>query len=607
MGRTVRLGSLDVVLPGAASAFVVAALAFSSGGYFPSDQGLLTFAFALVALVAALLVHEVSVDRRSAILVGALAAFGAWTLASVAWSSTATWPALEAERVLLYVTAAAALALVVTRERVASLLAGIAAGITMVACYALATRLFPARIGGAYDTSSGYQLSAPIGYWNALGLLLVMGLLLALGFGLRAEAALRVPAGAALVPLSVALYYTFSRGSAAALLVGIVALLALRPDALPSVCALLLAPVVTVAFATRPEALTHAGASLASAQAAGERLAGVLVVLAVLAAMAAWIHPRITSRLTVAISLGRRAVLVIVLGMVVVAAGATVRAGGPESVVLGGVGAFRQEPPSAAGKLDRRLLSISGHGRADYWSVAGEMVGRSPILGEGAGGFERRWMQERAAPHAARDAHNLYLEMLAELGPLGLALLLAALAVPIAAIGAARRSVLGAAAAAAYCAFLVHAAVDWDWEIPVLVLTVVASGIALLVLAASVRGLPRMRLRRWPVVVALAVVMSVSLVVSAGNRAVADAARSLERGDAAHAESAARRARTWAPWSHEPWQLLGEAQLAARQDLQARASLRQAIRRAPDEWRLWFDLAIVSKGAERRAAITRAR
>jgi len=39
----------------------------------------------------------------------------------------------------------------------------------------------------------------------------------------------------------------------------------------------------------------------------------------------------------------------------------------------------------------------------------------------------------------------------------------------------------------------------------------------------------------------------------------------------------------------------------------ARGNLRQAIRRAPEEWRLWFDLAIVSEGAEARRAITRAR
>ena len=57
----------------------------------------------------------------------------------------------------------------------------------------------------------------------------------------------------------------------------------------------------------------------------------------------------------------------------------------------------------------------------------------------------------------------------------------------------------------------------------------------------------------------------------------------------------------------EPWQLLGEAQLAERKDKEARRSLAEAIRRAPKEWRLWFDLAIVSEGPAARVAITRTR
>jgi len=88
---------------------------------------------------------------------------------------------------------------------------------------------------------------------------------------------------------------------------------------------------------------------------------------------------------------------------------------------------------------------------------------------------------------------------------------------------------------------------------------------------------------------------------------VAEAAAALERGDTTAAESAARRAHTWAPWSHEPWQLLGEAQLAERHDAAARISLERAIRRAPEEWRPWFDLAIVTDGPRREEAVTRAR
>jgi predicted Zn-dependent protease len=55
-----------------------------------------------------------------------------------------------------------------------------------------------------------------------------------------------------------------------------------------------------------------------------------------------------------------------------------------------------------------------------------------------------------------------------------------------------------------------------------------------------------------------------------------------------------------------PWQLLGEAQTALRKPDEARVSLRVAIRRDPASWEAWYDLAVVSHGAERRAAADKA-
>jgi O-antigen ligase len=593
---------------GIAAALAVVTLAFSSGGYFPSDHGLLAFAFALVAFVAVLVLDDLAIDRRSVVLVGGLVGFALWQLLSILWSPTATWPVLEAERTLIYVVAGASLVLVVTRERVVPLVAGIVAGVSVVAVYALATRLFPGRIGGPYDPSAGYQLAEPIGYWNALGLLLAMGLLLALGLALEGTRPARGVVGALLVPISVALYFTFSRGALVALAVGVIVFLVLRSRALASLVVTVAAPGVAVLLASRATALTRSGEPLAAAQDQGSRLAIAVVVLSAVGAAAALAQPRLAARATLRWSSGRRLALVscfLVLGALV--AVSTIRAGGPASVVTSGLDAFTADAPSDTGALDRRLLSVSGHGRADYWRVAVRMVGRDPLLGAGGGGFERRWMQERPAAHNARDAHNIYLETLAELGPVGLSLLLVVLAVPLLAVREARSSPLGPAAAAAFVAFLVHAAVDWDWELPLLVLTALACGVALVAMARTREPIRLTAMRRALLVAPLVCVLAVALVANVGNRAVAEAAAALERGDTVHAESAAERARTWAPWSHEPWELLGEAQLAAREDAAARHSLREAIRRAPEEWRLWFDLAIVSRGPRRAEAITRAR
>ena len=92
----------------------------------------------------------------------------------------------------------------------------------------------------------------------------------------------------------------------------------------------------------------------------------------------------------------------------------------------------RRSPPASQQGAPDRLLSTSTSFRSDYWRVAGRMVRDDPVLGAGAGGFERTWLRERPALLFVRDAHDLYLETLAELGAVGLALLLVALLAPLA-------------------------------------------------------------------------------------------------------------------------------------------------------------------------------
>jgi O-antigen ligase len=133
--------------------------------------------------------------------------------------------------------------------------------------------------------------------------------------------------------------------------------------------------------------------------------------------------------------------------------------------------------------------------RRAYWDAAASDVARHPWLGSGAGSFGAVWSDASTRPRGPRaflpalDAHNLYLETLAETGPLGLALLLAALAAPFAALRHDARPASIAVPAAAYGAFLVHAGLDWDWEVPVVTLTGLACASAL-VIAARVESEP---------------------------------------------------------------------------------------------------------------------
>jgi hypothetical protein len=577
------------------------ALGFSSGGYFPSDWGLLLLAATLVCLAGLLISERPSLARLDAALVGALFSLAAWQVLSVSWSPGADAPVLEAQRTLVYCVAAAAVLLLLTRDTVSALLAGVAGGVVVVSLYALLTRLFPGGIGDSAEAVAGLRLDEPFGYANALGILAVLAILLLAGLTLESP---RTEAGAAgsasLVPLATVLWLTLSRGAIVALAAGAVVLVLLahdRAQALAAVLVLAVFPALAILLAVHSD-LTEQARSLAEAEARGRTLAWQLALLLVAAAATGALAPRLARRLA--------PMAVAVTGTVLAAVVAVVLIHGPIRLAERASESFRAPPPVTQQDLNRRLLTLSGSWRADYWRVAWRMVEREPLLGEGGGSFERWWLQGRPVASYARDAHSLYLETLAELGPIGLALLAAALAVPLAALRRSRAVPIAGGAAAAYVAFLVHAGLDWDWELPLVTLPALACGAALVVLARPQAG-PAFGNRARALGVAAAVsLLLLALVIHVGNRALSEGAEALARGDDALAQTRARRARTWMPWTASSWQLLGEAQLSGGERSDARARLSEAIRRDPERWSSWYDLAVASTGDERAAALARA-
>ena len=117
----------------------------------------------------------------------------------------------------------------------------------------------------------------------------------------------------------------------------------------------------------------------------------------------------------------------------------------------------------AIGSERGQPLTLFGDNRPQYWHVAWQDVEANPALGSGAGTFGAFWLEHRTVDEFVHDAHSLYIETLAELGPFGLALLVIGLAVPLVGLRG-RQDPFVAAAAGAYSAFLLHAGVDWDWE-----------------------------------------------------------------------------------------------------------------------------------------------
>jgi O-antigen ligase len=592
---------------GLVAAFAVAVLAFDSGGYEPTSWGWSAAALLLVS-VAALLAGARRLTLLELALPASLAALAAWIWLSLAWTSDVSQTVREGERALVYVAAAAALLLVGRRSGVYGLVASLPATITAVCTFALVTRLFDPG-GGAYqvglsDPQAAFRLARPLGYANALAIFAVIGILLSLGLVRAGPRFARAFASSALVVLAPTLYFTYGRGAWLGLAAGLVAFFAIERDRLQlAVHALTLAaaPAVAVFLASRTSSLTADPRSVAAATDDGRRLAVAIAVLAVAAAFA----PAAAERIRVSERARRALLLAATLGGIAVVAVGLVRVGGPKGAVERAYHAFNAPAPLVGQDTSGRLFSLSGSNRSEYWRVAWREWKVDPVLGGGAGSYQRFWLRHRRNDLPVRDAHSLYLETLAELGPLGLALLLCALAVPLAAARAARRNPLAAGALGAYVAFLVHAGIDWDWEMPAVTVAALACGVALLLAA---RGTGERRLGTAPRIVgaaAAALLGSVALLGLVGNRAELASANALDAEQLHSAADEAQQARRWEPWSGTPWRLLGESQLQAGDVDRARSSFLRGIDEDPGDWELWLDLALVSRGAERRAALDR--
>jgi tetratricopeptide (TPR) repeat protein len=277
------------------------------------------------------------------------------------------------------------------------------------------------------------------------------------------------------------------------------------------------------------------------------------------------------------------------------------RYGSPSTLAARGYDAVAAPPPRLDGDLNRRLFNLSSNARVFSWRVAWQDARDHPSFGSGAGTYEQYWLRHRPVPGKVIDAHSLYLETLAELGPVGLVLLVAALGLPLAGAVKARRHSLVSAAFGAYVAYLAHAAVDWDWEMPAVTVAALFCGLAILV-AGRRDGKSRSVSQQVRVSALVVILMLSGFAVGTlvGNSALA-AAEAAVWDDPEKAEAEAQKATRWAFWSSEPWRVLAEAQLAKGDSSAAHASLRKAIAREPRDWNLWYELALATD--DRRAAL----
>jgi hypothetical protein len=591
------------------SGLVIGGLSFANGGYFPVSWGWSALALLWLAAIALALGLAIEAGGLDVVFLGALAGLTAWTFLSALWTSAVPETVLEGERILLYLSAAFAGFLLLRRASVSALLVGVVAAITAVSTYALVTRLFPDRIG-VFDPIYGSRLTDPVGYWNAFGILAAMGALIALGLAARSGPAVRCFAAGSGVLLLLTVYFTYSRGGWIAFFVGLAAAIAIdrrRLQLITTTVVIAPWPALAIWVASTSPALTHQGAGLAAVSRDGHGLAVITIGLVVAAALAVLALDWAETAISIPHGLRRAyagTLIFLLAAFLIVVFG---RYGFPPTLARKAYDAFKAPSPDTASNLNSRLFSLSGNGRTEQFHTAWQQVTDHPILGGGAGSYGDYWFQHRRIAATVHDAHNLYLETLAELGPIGLALLALALAVPLAAVRRARSSPLAAAAAGAYVAYLAHAFIDWDWEMPAVTLTALACGVALITLARGQRPAHPVRPKvRMTALGGTAVLVAFVLLGLLGNSAISASSKSADAGHFARAESQARRAMNFVPWSAEPWRRLGEAQVLAGKSAAARASFRKAIMKDRRDWTLWFELAQASRGRARADALRQA-
>jgi len=484
-------------------AALIVYLSLQNGGYdaIPRGEiGMLVWWGLLVAVIAGA-VALTGLPRSTKLLVGLLAGLAVWTALSLAWSESDERSAIELARVLTYLGILVLALSLVRAGYWRQLLNGTTVGVAVVILLALLSRLepnwFPDQNIGEFipDIELERRLAYPLNYSSGLAVMVGLGIPLLLGTAVGAASAIGRSVAAAILPAAaLVLWLTGSSLALPLALIAVVLFIVLTDQRLTALGALLIAIVggaILIVAASGREALDR-GLATSDALREGDQM---LVIALIVCAVAALAHfgliralagreppalPTVSRR-----ALGIGAAIVVVIGLI-----GAVAVGAPSEL------ADRWDSFTAAEGLDpddaargEQVLDVSARGRYQYWESSVDAFRTEPLLGIGPGTFEFWWARE-GDPDAAifvRNAHSLYLETLAELGIVGLLLVVGfAAAVLVAASIRAWRAAPsirpGAAAAAAACfVFAASALVDWVWELaalPVAFMFLVALAIA---------------------------------------------------------------------------------------------------------------------------------
>jgi hypothetical protein len=365
------------------------------------------------------------------------------------------------------------------------------------------------------------------------------------------------------------------------------------------VLAIVPATVIAVVVAYHANLLATPDPTTAAAVHQGHRVALVVAICAAAAGLARWplraVDRRLTRRrLLPAIAARTRwaALAVVILVAVVVA----VAAGAPSSLAhqydrfVAGASTNTQD-------LRARLLDPSSNGRSQHWKVAINAFSNAAFKGHGAGSYELDWDLHRPNGVRVLDAHGLYFETASELGLVGTALLVVVIFVVLGGLTmrslGPRRS-LEAALLAAALVWVVHAGVDWDWEVAATTFPFFAIGGLVLARPATLAENQPQR----PLIAVGVVAAAVMPFLLLGSQTRLDtSADAFRRDDCAKANSKALSSISILPFRPEPYEVIGYCDIELGRPAAAVRAMRNAVNRDPGMWEYRYGLAVAQAAA----------
>jgi O-antigen ligase len=549
-------------------------------------------------------------DWAGEALVLLLAAFVVWNGISVLWSITPdrSWEYFNRGFVYLAFAVLGLFLGAALPQPVRSVAALLTVLVAAVIAWALLGKVVPDLFP---DAARIARLRDPIGYWNGLALIAALALPLALWLAVRREHARVFRAGGVVLVFlaTVTLLLTYSRGGVVVALVALAVFVAICPERVETVAALVISQPPAIAIA----AWGFSEPGLVSDQQryddrlrAGLVFGALLVLGAAAVGLAAYalvgrearLRPHLRWQLT-----GPRLLAGALIALLVAVLAAS--GGHPVAWARDGAREFTN-PVSTAGTDPTRLGSFTSNSRWTWWGETWTIFRDDPVGGVGAASFAVARRPIRDNTTHALEPHNIALQFLAETGVVGFLLFASAVAAAAVGVVSSVRRLGGAERAAAQAlavaplAYLLHALIDYDWDF------VALTGPVLLVLGTLLAAGRRSdaRRRHWLGTIGTGLVTLVLVASLASpwlaSRAVAQAYEAIDQDDFGQAEGESRRARALNPLAIEPLLATAATDEARGDERAALERYVEAVELQPENWRPWYELGQFELSTGRR-------